>query len=101
MSEYQFTVVIEPDERGYHAFVPALPGCHSFGDTVEEAKTNILGPSKCTLNPWSKTERSPQKTFAPCSRSELGFKSPGHKKVASAGDFLIAGETKGLSYFVL
>ncbi|MBN1452057.1 MAG: type II toxin-antitoxin system HicB family antitoxin [Anaerolineales bacterium] len=42
MSEYQFTVVIEPDERGYHAFVPALPGCHSFGDSVEEAQANIL-----------------------------------------------------------
>jgi predicted RNase H-like HicB family nuclease len=42
MSEYQFTVVIEPDEKGYHAFVPILPGCHSFGDTVEEAQTNIL-----------------------------------------------------------
>jgi len=42
MSEYQFTVVIEPDEKGYHAFVPALPGCHSFGDSVEEAQTNIL-----------------------------------------------------------
>ena len=42
MSEYQFTVVIEPDEHGYHAFVPALPGCHSFGDSVEEAQANIL-----------------------------------------------------------
>jgi len=42
MSEYQFTVVIEPDEQGYHAFVPSLPGCHSFGDSVEEAQTNIL-----------------------------------------------------------
>ena len=42
MSEYQFTVVIEPDEKGYHAFVPSLPGCHSFGGTVEEAQSNIL-----------------------------------------------------------
>lgn len=41
MTEYQFTVAIEPDEHGYHAFVPALPGCHSFGDTVEEAQVNI------------------------------------------------------------
>ena len=39
---YQFTVVIEPDETGYHAFVPALPGCHSFGDTLDEARANIL-----------------------------------------------------------
>lgn len=42
MKEYQFTVVIEPDEQGYHAYVPALPGCHSFGDNVEEAQANIL-----------------------------------------------------------
>jgi predicted RNase H-like HicB family nuclease len=42
MKEYQFTVVIEPDEQGYHAYVPTLPGCHSFGDTVEEAQANIL-----------------------------------------------------------
>lgn len=41
MTEYQFTVVIEPDEQGFHAYVPALPGCHSFGDTVEEAQANI------------------------------------------------------------
>ena len=38
---YQFTVVIEPDEEGFHAYVPALPGCHSFGDTVDEARANI------------------------------------------------------------
>ncbi len=38
---YQFTVVIEPDEEGYHAFVPALPGCHTFGDTLDEARANI------------------------------------------------------------
>ncbi len=41
MIDYQFTVVIEADEHGFHAFVPALPGCHSFGDTVEEAQANI------------------------------------------------------------
>jgi len=41
MQIYQFTVVIEPDEECFHAYVPALPGCHTFGDTVEEAQTNI------------------------------------------------------------
>lgn len=39
--DYSFTVVIEPDEENYHAFVPALPGCHSFGDSVDEARENI------------------------------------------------------------
>ncbi len=41
MTNYQFTVVIEPDEEGYHAFVPALPSCHTFGDTIDEARANI------------------------------------------------------------
>jgi predicted RNase H-like HicB family nuclease len=41
MSTYSFTVIIEPDEEGFHAFVPALPGCHSFGATVDEARANI------------------------------------------------------------
>jgi predicted RNase H-like HicB family nuclease len=42
MAVYHFTVVIEPDEQGLHAYVPALPGCHTFGDTVEEVRRNIL-----------------------------------------------------------
>jgi antitoxin HicB len=35
----QFTVVllVDPDEGGYTALVPALPGCVSEGDTLEEA----------------------------------------------------------------
>ncbi len=41
MTTYQFTVVIEPDEEGFHAYVPALPGCHTFGDTIDEARVNI------------------------------------------------------------
>lgn len=41
MAAYRFTVVIEPDKDAFHAYVPALPGCHTFGSTVEEAHTNI------------------------------------------------------------
>ena len=42
MTTYQFTVVIEPDEEGFHADAPSLPGCHSWGATIDEARTNIL-----------------------------------------------------------
>lgn len=41
MGNYQFTVVIEPGEDQFHAYVPSLPGCHSFGSTVDEAGANI------------------------------------------------------------
>ena len=28
-------------EGGYVAFVPALPGCHTQGETLEEAERNV------------------------------------------------------------
>ncbi len=42
MKLYEFTVNFIPaEEGGYTVTVPALPGCISEGDTLEEAKTNI------------------------------------------------------------
>ena len=39
---HEFDVVIIEDETGgYIAFVPALPGCHTQGDTQEELMKNI------------------------------------------------------------
>ena len=32
----------EPDEEGLHAFVRALPGCHTFADTPDEVRASIL-----------------------------------------------------------
>ena len=40
-AERLYTVILEPDEGGYHAFCPALQGCHTCGDTLEEAMSNI------------------------------------------------------------
>ena len=37
-----FTVILEhEDDGGYHAFTPALKGCHTQGDTLEEAIDNM------------------------------------------------------------
>ncbi len=42
MKRYRYTVVIEKDEDGvYVASCPALPGCHTQGDTYDEALTNL------------------------------------------------------------
>jgi predicted RNase H-like HicB family nuclease len=39
MREYQYTIILHPDieEGGYTVTVPALPGCVTQGETVEEA----------------------------------------------------------------
>ena len=38
---HRYTVILEPEEDGgFHAFIPALKGCHTHGDNEEEALAN-------------------------------------------------------------
>ena len=47
MTDYSYTIILEKEEDGgYHAFCPALPGCHSQGDTYDEAIDNIKDAMK-------------------------------------------------------
>ena len=43
MKYYTFEIVVEkePEDEGYSAYSPTLPGCFSNGRTIEEAKRNI------------------------------------------------------------
>lgn len=42
MKNVTFSVIYEEaPEGGYVAFVPTLPGCHTQGETIEEAEKNI------------------------------------------------------------
>ena len=37
-----YTVILQPEpEGGFHAYCPALRGCHSEGETEDEAMANI------------------------------------------------------------
>ena len=45
MKSYVFQVVVEEDrtedgQKAYHAFCPALKGCHTWGRTYDEALAN-------------------------------------------------------------
>ena len=45
-------VILEPsDEGGYTVYVPALPGCISEGDSVDEAMENIQEAIELYLEP--------------------------------------------------
>ena len=37
---YSLTIEFHEDEGGYVAYFPALPGCHTWGKTYEEAVKN-------------------------------------------------------------
>ncbi|HKO55456.1 MAG TPA: type II toxin-antitoxin system HicB family antitoxin [Thermoanaerobaculia bacterium] len=45
-------IVLEPsDEGGFTAYVPALPGCISEGDTCDEALRNVREAIELYLEP--------------------------------------------------
>ncbi len=45
-------VILEPsDEGGYTVYAPALPGCISEGDTLDEAMANIKEAIQLYLEP--------------------------------------------------
>lgn len=46
----RFTIIIEASEEGgYHTWCPSVPGCRSQGETLEEAKRNIVEAIQCHL----------------------------------------------------
>ncbi|MCL5438545.1 MAG: type II toxin-antitoxin system HicB family antitoxin [Patescibacteria group bacterium] len=49
MKTYTFRTIIEPDEKGYHGFVPLLKGVHTVGKTIEETKKNLNEAIQCHL----------------------------------------------------
>lgn len=49
--------IIEKDENGYYAYVPALKGCVSQGETYEEALENIKEATELYLESLSDDER--------------------------------------------
>ena len=58
----QFSVIIEKDEDGYYAHVPALQGCYAQGDTFEEALDKIDDATKLHLDDLTKSGKDVPKS---------------------------------------
>ena len=56
-------VVHEAEEGGFWAEVPALPGCVSEGETLEEVRANIREAAEGWLEVASEREPAEQPTF--------------------------------------
>ena len=51
----RYTVIFEPQESGgYTVIVPAIPGCITEGDTLEEARKNAKEAIECYLESLAK-----------------------------------------------
>ena len=55
-SKAKISIVIEKDSYGYFAFCPELKGCHSQGNTLEEAVANIKEAAELYLETLSEDE---------------------------------------------
>ncbi|MFZ5366127.1 MAG: type II toxin-antitoxin system HicB family antitoxin [Patescibacteria group bacterium] len=55
MVTQNFRVIFEPEkDGGYHAYCPTLRGCHSYGETLDEAKKNIAEAIEAYLESLAK-----------------------------------------------
>ena len=55
MKKTQYVIVIEQDENGvYIAKVPDLPGCHTYGNTLDELNKNL----EEVITLWVKNEKT-------------------------------------------
>jgi len=75
-SKYTFRVIFEPDEDGYHGYVPALPGCHTWGKDLEEVRENLREAIKSHVGSLAKDKQKVP--------SEVGFET---FEVFSPNDF--------------
>jgi predicted RNase H-like HicB family nuclease len=65
----RFEVIFEPEEEGgYHVYCPLLKGCHSYGETKDEARQMISEAIELWLE----------------SAQELGIEIPEHEVVEVA-----------------
>ena len=53
---YKFNILFQKDKDGYFAFCPELKGCHSQGDTFEEAQNNIKEAVELYIETMTKDE---------------------------------------------
>jgi predicted RNase H-like HicB family nuclease len=53
MSKYTIEIFYSEEDEGYIAVVPELPGCSAFGETEEEALTEI----EVAMGLWLETAR--------------------------------------------
>ena len=58
----KLNIIFEKDEDGYFAYCPELEGCHSQGDSFEEAMENIKEAIELYLETLSVSERNSLQT---------------------------------------
>lgn len=55
----EYTVVIRPDDNGtFVAYAPTIPGCHAWGRTLEEARSELANVFQMIKEEYEEEGRS-------------------------------------------
>ena len=55
---YDYTVILRPEDNGtFVAYVPAIPGCHAWGQTPEEAQAELINVFEMILEEYKEEGR--------------------------------------------
>jgi antitoxin HicB len=60
MKNYTYRTIIEKDGEQYHGYVPALLGCHTYGDSIEETQKNLKEAISAYIASFSEGEDIPE-----------------------------------------
>lgn len=59
MKLQDYTIVIRPDDNGtFVAYVPAISGCHAWGQTPDEARTGLVDVFDMIQQEYQETGRA-------------------------------------------
>ncbi|RUT03568.1 hypothetical protein DSM106972_052070 [Dulcicalothrix desertica PCC 7102] len=54
-----YTIIIRPDDNGtFVAYVPAIPSCHAWGQTMDEARAEIVNVFEMIQEEYAEEERA-------------------------------------------
>ncbi|MCJ8279380.1 MAG: type II toxin-antitoxin system HicB family antitoxin [Rivularia sp. ALOHA_DT_140] len=54
-----YTIVLRPDDNNtFVAYVPAIPGCHAWGETLDEACAELVNVFEIIQEEYPETEIS-------------------------------------------
>jgi predicted RNase H-like HicB family nuclease len=63
----KLNIILEKDDDGYFVYCPELEGCHSQGETFEEAMENIKEAIELYMETLSASEKNSLRTNFPIS----------------------------------
>lgn len=66
-----FTPVVHHEDGTYWAEIPAMPGCFTIADTVEELRPNLMEAMRCWLETYAIAHQSETGAFA-CGMATAG-----------------------------